>query len=48
MNEAKFFLAVRFWIEPHAEAQVLRWLDAGHVADVLRTPGIEVEKSYAA
>jgi len=39
MKEAKFFLVVRFSIEPQAEAQVLRWLDGGHVAEVLRQNG---------
>lgn len=39
MTEANFFLAVRFSIEPQVEAQVMRWLDGGHVAEVLRQPG---------
>jgi hypothetical protein len=39
MKDAKFFLVVRFSIEPHAEAEVLRWLDGGHVAEVLRQKG---------
>jgi len=39
MKDANFFLVVRFSIEPQAEAQVLRWLDGGHVADVLRQKG---------
>ena len=39
MKEARFFLAVRFVIEPAAEAPVLAWLDGGHVAEVLRQPG---------
>jgi hypothetical protein len=39
MREAKFFLVVRFSIDPEAEAQVMRWLDGGHVAEVLRQPG---------
>jgi hypothetical protein len=39
MNEAKFFLLVRFSIAPQAVEQVMRWLDGGHVAEVLRTPG---------
>jgi hypothetical protein len=39
MKDAKFFLVVRFSIEPEAVAQVMRWLDGGHVAEVLRTPG---------
>ena len=39
MTEAKYFLVVRFSIEPHAVADVMRWLDGGHVAEVLRTPG---------
>ncbi|OAI50851.1 hypothetical protein AYO46_09310 [Betaproteobacteria bacterium SCGC AG-212-J23] len=39
MKEAKYFLAVRFSIEPQAEAQVLRWLDGGHGAEVAKQPG---------
>jgi hypothetical protein len=39
MKEAKFFLVVRFSIAPEAVAKVMRWLDGGHVAEVLRTPG---------
>jgi hypothetical protein len=39
MTEAKFFLVVRFSIEPQAVEPVMRWLDGGHVAEVLRTPG---------
>ena len=39
MKDAKFFLVVRFSIEPVAVAKVMRWLDGGHVAEVLRTPG---------
>jgi hypothetical protein len=39
MNDARFFLVVRFWIAPGGEAQVLRWLEGGHVAEVLRQPG---------
>jgi hypothetical protein len=39
MKDAKFFLTVRFSVEPQAEAGLLRWLDGGHVAEVLRQPG---------
>ena len=39
MKDARYFLVVRFTVEPQAEAQVLRWLEGGHVAEVLRTPG---------
>ena len=39
MKEAKYFLAVRFSIEPQAEAQVLRWLDGGHATEVAKQPG---------
>jgi len=39
MRDAKFFLVVRFSVEPQAEAQLLRWLDGGHVAEVLQQAG---------
>ena len=39
MKDASFFLVVRFSIDPQAEAQVLGWLDGGHVAEVLRQKG---------
>jgi hypothetical protein len=39
MTEAKFFLVVRFSIEPQAVELVMRWLDGGQVDEVLRTPG---------
>jgi hypothetical protein len=39
MSEARFFLMVRFWIAPQAQAQVLGWLDGGHAAEVLAQPG---------
>ncbi len=39
MKEAGYFLVVKFAIEPRAQAQVLRWLEGGHVAEVLKQPG---------
>jgi hypothetical protein len=36
---ANYFLVVRFSVEPHAEAQVLRWLDGGHVQELLGQDG---------
>jgi len=39
MKEAKFFLVVRFWIAPGGEPQVMRWLEGGHMAEVLHQPG---------
>ena len=39
MKDARYFLVVRFTIEPQAEAQVLRWLDGGHAAEVAKQPG---------
>ena len=39
LNDVQFFLVVRFWIAPGGEAQVMRWLQAGHLAEVLRQPG---------
>jgi hypothetical protein len=39
MKEAKCFLVVRFWIAPGGESQVMRWLEGGHMAEVMRQPG---------
>ena len=39
MKEARFFLVVRFWIAPGGETQVMRWLEGGHMAEVVRQPG---------
>ena len=39
MKEAKFFLVVRFWIAPGGQEQVMRWVEGGHVAEVMRQPG---------
>jgi hypothetical protein len=39
MSEANYFLVVRFSVEPHAKAQLMQWLDGGHVAEVLRQKG---------
>ena len=46
-----YFLVVRFYIAPQAEAQVLGWLDGGHMAEVAGQPGflwckrIRIEKN---
>jgi hypothetical protein len=39
MKEPRFFLIVRFWIAPGGEAQVMGWLEGGHMAEVMRQPG---------
>ena len=39
MKEASFFLVVRFWIAPGGSEAVMRWLEGGHVTEVLRQPG---------
>lgn len=39
MKDAKYFLVVRFSVEPQAEAQLLRWLDGGHVQEVVSQKG---------
>lgn len=39
MKDAKIFLVVRFWIAPGGTGQVMRWLEGGHAAEVLRQPG---------
>ena len=36
---SEFFLVVRFWVAPDAHAAVRRWLEGGHVAEVLAQPG---------
>jgi uncharacterized protein DUF4286 len=43
-SDSKFFLVVRLWVAPEAEAQVLRWLEGGHVAEVLGQPGFQWSK----
>jgi hypothetical protein len=39
MKEAQFFLVVRFWIAPGGQEQVMRWIEGGHIAEVMRQPG---------
>jgi hypothetical protein len=39
VTEAKYFLVVRFWVAPEAAAKVARWLEGGHVAEVVSQPG---------
>jgi hypothetical protein len=39
MKDARFFLVVRFWIAPGAEEPVMRWIEGGHIAEVMRQPG---------
>jgi hypothetical protein len=39
MKDAKYFLIVRFSVEPHAEAQVIGWLDGGHMKEVATQRG---------
>lgn len=38
-SRSEFFLVVRFWVAPQAETQVMRWLEGGHVAEVVGQPG---------
>lgn len=51
MKEARYFLVVRFSVEPQAEAELLRWLDGGHVKEVLAQNGflwckrVKIEKN---
>ena len=39
LRDAGFFLVVRFWIAPGGEPPVMRWLEGGHMAEVLRQSG---------
>ena len=39
MKNPNFFLVVRFSVEPQAQAQLMQWLDGGHVAEVLSQKG---------
>jgi quinol monooxygenase YgiN len=51
MKEANYFLVVRFSVEPQAEAELLRWLDGGHVQELLSQEGflwckrVKIEKN---
>jgi hypothetical protein len=38
MNE-NYFLVVRFHVAPQAEAQLVGWLDGGHMKEVASQPG---------
>ena len=38
-SRADFFLVVRFWVAPEAEAGIQAWLEGGHVAEVVSQPG---------
>jgi hypothetical protein len=39
MKQANYFLIVRFSVDPQAEAQVLGWLDGGHMKEVASQKG---------
>lgn len=39
MKDANYFLAVRFSVEPQAEAELMRWLDGGHMQEVASQKG---------
>ena len=39
MKEAKYFLVVRFSVDPQAEPQLMRWLDGGHMKEVASQKG---------
>ncbi len=51
MKEANYFLVVRFSVEPQAETDLLRWLDGGHVKELLAQEGflwckrVKIEKN---
>jgi hypothetical protein len=39
VKEPSYFLVVRFWVAPGGEAQVMRWLEGGHIQEVAKQPG---------
>ena len=38
---SRFFLVVRFWVAPEAEGALMRWLEGGHMAEVVAQPGFQ-------
>jgi len=38
---------VNFWIRPGSESKVLKWLDGGHIADVVKQPGFLWARRFA-
>jgi len=39
MKEARYFYVVKFWVAPEGKAEIMRWLDGGHVAEVVGQQG---------
>jgi hypothetical protein len=37
--DAPFVYLVRFWIHPESHDRVMRWLELGHMAEVVAQPG---------
>ena len=39
MKEAGYFYVVKFWVAPEGRAEIMQWLEGGHVAEVVSQPG---------
>lgn len=44
--ESPYLFAVRCWIHPDTSADLIAWLDGGHLAEVVSQPGFLSAKRY--
>jgi hypothetical protein len=46
MRQAPVVYMVRYWVAPDIEAELLRWIDEDHLADVAAQPGFTSGTRY--
>jgi hypothetical protein len=47
IRQAPLVYMVRYWVAPDIEAELLRWIDEGHLVDVAAQPGFTSGTRYA-